>query len=313
MKAFTDVSDNDLRLIHLFLAIVDAQGLTAAEITLGLRQSTISSQLALLESRVGFRLCERGRGGFRLTDKGVRFVALARDLLTTTQEFATQVGAIDNTLIGTLALGINDQHPIAQNQRLAACLRQFRQRHRAVRVAMSCASATELETQLIQGRLDLAVSYFWRHVPTLRYVELFTEQQSLYCGQGHPLFHTPVIADLRELGHHDWVLRSYPVPEDRMAWVHPQGASTTDNIEAAIILILSGTHIGYLPTHSAAPMVAAGLLQPLAHPMLVFDVPFSLAMREDTRDRTIACAFCEDLWQEFGLATPLPGDRQALT
>lgn len=61
------VTDLDLRLIRVFLAIVDAGGVSAAQDVLGVGQSTISSQLATLETRLDFRLCERGRGGFRLT------------------------------------------------------------------------------------------------------------------------------------------------------------------------------------------------------------------------------------------------------
>lgn len=64
---FSNTSDLDLRLVRVFLAVVDARGITAAEATLGVRQSTISSQLSALEARVGFTLCERGRGDFSLT------------------------------------------------------------------------------------------------------------------------------------------------------------------------------------------------------------------------------------------------------
>src|SRR5256885_16544158 len=71
------VSDLDLRLLRVFLAIVDAGGVSAAQASLGVGQSTLSSQLSTLETRLGFSLCERGRGGFRLTAKGRRFVDMA--------------------------------------------------------------------------------------------------------------------------------------------------------------------------------------------------------------------------------------------
>lgn len=99
---FSNTSDLDLRLVRVFLAVVDARGITAAEATLGVRQSTISSQLSALEARVGFTLCERGRGGFRLTSKGERFVASARALVAATSQFVAQVRDIDRKLVGTL-------------------------------------------------------------------------------------------------------------------------------------------------------------------------------------------------------------------
>ena len=61
------LSDLDLRLIRVFLSVLDAGGISAAQTALNVSQSTISTQLATLETRLGFRLCERGRAGFRLT------------------------------------------------------------------------------------------------------------------------------------------------------------------------------------------------------------------------------------------------------
>ncbi|RAC29133.1 LysR family transcriptional regulator, partial [Burkholderia multivorans] len=55
---FSNTTDLDLRLIRVFLAVVDARGITAAEASLGVRQSTISTQLSALEARVGFKLCD---------------------------------------------------------------------------------------------------------------------------------------------------------------------------------------------------------------------------------------------------------------
>ena len=71
-------SDLDLRLIRVFLAVVDAGGVTPAQATLNVGQSTISTQLSTLETRLGYRLCERGRSGFRLTARGEQFVDSAQ-------------------------------------------------------------------------------------------------------------------------------------------------------------------------------------------------------------------------------------------
>lgn len=64
------VSDIDLRLLQVFLTIVRCGGLAAAQPILNIGQPTISEHMNKLESRVGARLCERGRGGFRLTESG---------------------------------------------------------------------------------------------------------------------------------------------------------------------------------------------------------------------------------------------------
>ncbi|WP_258401938.1 LysR substrate-binding domain-containing protein, partial [Burkholderia multivorans] len=57
--------------------------------------------------------------------------------------------------------------------------------------------------------------YFWHRVPGLVYTPLFTEQQVIYCGRGHPLFHASRAVTADDLQAHDWVWRTYPVPEEQ--------------------------------------------------------------------------------------------------
>src|SRR5947209_7309346 len=97
-----ELLDLDLRLIRIFLALVDAGGVSAAQPTLNMSQSTISTHLATLEARLGFRLCERGRSGFRLTPKGTTFVDSSRHLLNTLNDFSVSVRNMDRKLVGTL-------------------------------------------------------------------------------------------------------------------------------------------------------------------------------------------------------------------
>ncbi|KFC50427.1 LysR family transcriptional regulator, partial [Halomonas sp. SUBG004] len=59
------MSDYDIRLVRIFLkTVVECGGFTAAETTLGISRSAISQHMSDLESRLGFSLCQRGRGGF---------------------------------------------------------------------------------------------------------------------------------------------------------------------------------------------------------------------------------------------------------
>ena len=60
----------DLRLLRLFMTIVEAGGFSAAQSELNLSLSTISTHFADLETRLGLRLCRRGRSGFQLTPEG---------------------------------------------------------------------------------------------------------------------------------------------------------------------------------------------------------------------------------------------------
>ena len=70
MTVIGRLSDLDLRLLRIFVAVVESGGFSLASARLNVAESTISSHMADLEKRLGMRLCERGRSGFRLTDDG---------------------------------------------------------------------------------------------------------------------------------------------------------------------------------------------------------------------------------------------------
>jgi LysR family transcriptional regulator, transcriptional activator for bauABCD operon len=55
----------DLRLLTILRTIVECRGLAKAQDVLGMSQSSVSAGLNELEERLGLRLCNRGRSGFR--------------------------------------------------------------------------------------------------------------------------------------------------------------------------------------------------------------------------------------------------------
>ena len=63
-------SNPDLTSLTVFRAVVEHRGFLGAQVALGLSQSAVSFHLNALEQRIGFRLCQRGRSGFQLTDRG---------------------------------------------------------------------------------------------------------------------------------------------------------------------------------------------------------------------------------------------------
>ncbi|WP_239685904.1 helix-turn-helix domain-containing protein [Photobacterium swingsii] len=64
------IDDIDIRLLQLFLIIVESDGFSAAQYQLNMHQSSISKKMNDLETRLGMTLCHRGRSGFKLTPDG---------------------------------------------------------------------------------------------------------------------------------------------------------------------------------------------------------------------------------------------------
>src|SRR4051812_43197578 len=60
----------DPRRVLTFPAVAPARSFSRAAEALSLTQPSVSHQIALLETEIGVRLLERGRGGLRLTEAG---------------------------------------------------------------------------------------------------------------------------------------------------------------------------------------------------------------------------------------------------
>ncbi|VXB66102.1 LysR family transcriptional regulator [Burkholderia sp. 8Y] len=277
---FTHLSDLDLRLIRVFLAIVDAGGVSSAQATLNVGQSTISTQLATLETRLGYRLCERGRGGFALTSRGEQFVDACRTLLNAVDTFDSTARNVGKKLVGTLTLGMIGNTPVSANARISEAIARFRQRDESVRFSVLVRSPGELEEMLLAGRIQMAIGYFWHRVPSLDYTEIFAEDQLAYCGQAHPLFERAGRVTVAQTADHDWAWRSYPLPEAAALTPHSITA-VADNMEAVAMLVLSGRHLGYLPEHFAAPYVEHGSLAALNPKTMRYRVAFQMVTRAD--------------------------------
>ncbi len=290
-----NLSDLDLRLIRIFHAVVDAGGLTPAQSTLNIGQSTISTQLSALETRLGFRLCERGRSGFRLTPKGERFSELSRKLLASFNDFTAEVRNMDHQLVGTLNIGLIGHISIFQSDVISNAIARFRQRHEAVRFSISVRPPRELEERLLSDDLQVAIGYFWHRVPKLEYMPLFMERQVAYCGRGHPLFERAAQATLDEVMGYEWTWRSYPLPEAQRAFTPRKVTAVADNMEAVAVLILSGYHLGFMPEHFATPYVERGLIAPLGAPELRYEVTFHMVTRNRRQHSEITRALVEDL------------------
>ena len=91
----------DLHLLGVFMTVAQCGGFAAAQVTLNVDQSTISRQIGDLERRLGMRLCQRGRAGFHLTDKGRVVYEACQHLSIALESFRTTVGALRGELCET--------------------------------------------------------------------------------------------------------------------------------------------------------------------------------------------------------------------
>ncbi len=294
----SQLRDLDLQLLRLFVTVVESGGFSAAQGELGIGQSTISTQMAKLETRLGFRLCERGKAGFRLTPKGEQVLVATRKLFSAIETFKGEAQGMADKLLGELHIGLSEALADEVLERVAGAIRRFRQRNQAVQIELLSAMPAELERRLLQGQLQLAIGYFSGAQTTLDYRALFSEQQQLYCGRGHPLFSRTDLG-AEDLDRCDGVLHPYRFIAADEPWQAGASSARSEQVEGTLAFILSGAHIGYLPEHIAAPWVARGQLQVLLPAQQGFSVEFRLAQHRARQPSEAQRALVEDLLSAF--------------
>ena len=297
--------DVDLQLLRLFVRVVECGGFSAAQGDLGLSQSSISQQMAKLETRLGYRLCSRGKGGFSVTPKGEQLLLAARSLFESIETFRHQSNGVAGRLIGEVRLGISEAVEQSVLQRVAEAIRRFRERDESVRIELISAMPGEMERLLLQQRLDLAIGYFSQVQSAFDYCQIFSETQHLYCAPGHPLFSDPAPNDAA-LEACDRVDHPYRFLRSDEPFQGKVCSARSEQVEGTLAFILSGKHVGYLPDHYARGWQDKGLLRTVREGALSFEVAFHLARHRAQVPGDAQKAFEQDLLAAFKPVQELP-------
>ncbi|WP_111431941.1 LysR family transcriptional regulator [Rhodobacteraceae bacterium DSL-40] len=279
------LSAADLRALHVFRTISRCRSFAGAERELDISQSTISAQLSGLERRLGFRLCERGPGGFRLTERGRTTLDAYARLEGAMNEFLQTTSDLSHRVVGTLRLGMLDHTSTDPGFSVVGLVRLFHERAPDVRLEITQDIQTVLASRIDAKSLDLAIGAFPVGDDRFDTVPLYLERQHIYCGPPHPLFRdpeAPVEAAVLEAA--DWVGRSYDLaPADGEAPRLGRVAANAANLEAVTVILRALPTLGYLPDHVAAPLVARGELRRLTDRFAI-SYQISLLSRRGRRD-----------------------------
>ena len=291
------LQDVDLKLLRVFMNVVRCGGFSAAQASLNVSQSTISEQMTTLETRLGLKLCERGRGGFRLTEHGTATYEAAQRLQVAVEAFCMDTDTLKKHISGKLYLGIIDNTITDTTTPLPRALQKFVSRGHDVHVDVYVGTPAELEERVLDGRLHVAVGHFPIHVPGLAYNELYREPDGLYCGRGHTLFEraTEGAVPNEAVAASRIVARGYLQENDLRMLSASKAAATVDNVEAQAILVLSGAYIGFLPNHYAARWLERDEMRRINPAQFGAQWPFCAAMRRGSTVPSILKVFMDDL------------------
>jgi DNA-binding transcriptional LysR family regulator len=250
----TAMSTPDLHLLRVFIAVAEAGGFSRAQLRLNVSQSTISTQMIDLETRLGMRLCRRGRAGFALTEEGHEIYRIAKDLLSDCEDFVSRAKSLRGDISGELRIATADSLLGNPSFPYAALIARLRDELPSVVLDLQVMEPLEIERLVLEEKLHMGIHTFPNHAPGLRYVSLFREMQVLYCGQGHPLFAAAEPPNAAQVEQYDYAARSYYGGVLRPGQMRPKGNSiVSGNMEGIAAAILSGRFLGHLPWQIAGP------------------------------------------------------------
>lgn len=146
MKRFGDFDG-----LALFIRVVEAGGLAAAERATGIPKATLSRRLSMLEEGLKVRLLRRTRKGAVLTEPGQRLFDRSRAAFLQAEEAVAEVQDEQVALSGTIRLSLPPDIAVAV---LAPALIRFKAAHPAVTVDLTL---TDRRVSLAEEGYDLVV------------------------------------------------------------------------------------------------------------------------------------------------------------
>ena len=295
------LAGTDLRILRVFDAVVRHGGFAAAQAELNISQPTISNHITTLEQRLGVSLCQRGRSGFQLTEKGEMVFMATQRLLRALEDFSEEVGALKGHLAGQLRIGLVDCTATDSSSRLHDAIGRFLTRPNDVTLHLHQEIPQVLQEKVLKGEYHLGIGSFPHKIKGLEYTPLYREDHGLYCGRSHPLFDVadPEL-DMARLRDEPIVSRGYWRDEHRKTLGFDNVAAITHQMEPQLVSILSGRYIGLLPMHYARLWVERGELRRLGAGDILYVCVFDLIVRKGYRRTQVVETFAGDLRDAYG-------------
>ncbi|HHT1825341.1 TPA: LysR substrate-binding domain-containing protein [Klebsiella pneumoniae] len=290
------------RQLQVFEAVARLESYSRAQQELGISVSAISNAMSQLEGQLGFTLCQRGRGGFSLTEKGQQFLQQAIRVLSELNELERQSALLKGEHSGTLCISTLDSIETETALSLPVVLRSFSDKFPHVHIKLIIRTPAEQLNGVLNNHIDLAIGSYNSQVHNIISEPLYREQHWLYCSDLHPMFFSRQL-DKEQISQCPLVTRSYWNTSDLRRRGFSKGSATVETVDAQLLLILSGKYIGYLPEHYAWPWIKENRLRVLLPNEFGFQSPFSAICKRGRSNEPYLKAF-RDLLKKNTVARP---------
>jgi DNA-binding transcriptional LysR family regulator len=167
-----EATDLELRHIRYFVATSEAMSFTRAARQLNVSQPALSHSIFQLEERLGNKLFERSVKGIRLTPAGKVFEKTAQRVLREISAGAQLITESSGLIAGEIRLGFVNSVNIFW---LPMMIGRFLQKYPLVKFSVESIDISELESRLLDEKLDLGIGFLEHKRQSLKTLELFVE------------------------------------------------------------------------------------------------------------------------------------------
>jgi len=270
MDNFHDV---DLKRLRIFAAVVECGGFTAAENTLNINCSTISKAMSDMESRLGVKLCKRGRGGFELTEEGEKLYQSSAKLFSAIGNHLNEVSNLHKNVQRILRIAVVDNTTPDPNCPLISSLQHLQNEEPNVVIDLHIMTPNEITMGLLKGELDLGLTLIHRKVTGLHTTTLYHEQVRPYVATKHKTLWQQTSLAPSDIANLRLTTYTHREPSPLMEQGDSGQFYFCPQIEGVLILILAGNHVGMLPEFYAQSWLDSGQIKELPVDELRLDSP----------------------------------------
>jgi len=254
----------DWNLLKTYHEIVQSGGISRASGVLSRKQPALSLALKRLELQLGVKLCERGPGGFALTDEGMLIADTCGSINGLVQQLPKKVAKTTEEVAGRVSLQVVS---CLVCDRLDSAISRFHGSHPKAEIIIDIKTGDSVAGALLRDEIDIGVAPASALRTDLKYDFLFEEVHRPYVGPEHRLFGR-TFDDPGALAAEAFILTGADEPDTLTEFRNRHGlgrvvAGLSEHLDGAKRLTLLNVGICFLPEAFAEPDVRAGRLWPV--------------------------------------------------
>ena len=281
-----------IKQVRYFIAAAEAGQVSQAAVELNISQSAVTAALQQLEQELGVSLFSRHAGGVSLTAEGARFLQHARNIMAAVNEATSTPLTEDTAQAGRIRVGMSYTVVGYLMPRHHA---RFCRNYPRIRVDLVELPRKEIERELMEGKLDLAVILVDRIENHARIASerLIRSQRRLWLPVEHPLLKAEHVT-LQDVAREPYVMLTVDEASQTVAryWkptgLTPKVILRTSSVEAVRSLVAAGMGLTILSDMVYRPWSLEG--QRILTRNLLADIPTMDAGLAWDRDRALSPA-----------------------